>query len=145
MDQPSGGEWRNHSHIEGDRYSEEGKHAWVGEAPTPGDGGARGRFLDARARDPPFVRSDGRPVRCADAQRTEVQSAVAEGVDPSGLSSPGLQEGGASALYAAFKDTTLVQRWERWNSEIFQDHPRKAGDRAQGVASITAASDRSRA
>ena len=145
VDQSSRGEWRNHSRIEGAQGSAADEHTCAVEAPTLYEGWARERFPGARTYNPLFAYDDERLVRRADAQRIVMQSAAAEGADPNGLGSHSLQSGGASALYAAFEDTARVQRQEMWNSEIFHDHPREARDRAQGVASITAASDMPRA
>ena len=70
-----------------------------------------------------------------------MQSAVAEGMDPNYLGPHSLRIGGASALYAAFSGTALVQRWGRWNSDAYQVYLWEARDMAQGVASSMARAD----
>eukprot|EP00959_Pyramimonas_sp_CCMP1952_P299368 6261160-Pyramimonas_sp.AAC.1 len=62
-------------------------------------------------------------------------------MDPNDLGSHSLRIGGASALYAAFKDTALVQRWGRWSSDAFQGYLWEARGMAEGVASSMAATD----
>ena len=52
-----------------------------------------------------------------------------------------LRIGGASALYAAFKDTTLVKKRGRCQSDAFQDYISEARDVAEGVTSKMAAVD----
>ena len=41
---------------------------------------------------------------------------------------------GATALYAAFGDTAMVQRWGRWASDAFQGYLWEARGNAKGVA-----------
>ena len=45
-----------------------------------------------------------------------------------------LRIGGASALYAKFGDTALVQRWGRWKSDAFHSYLWEASSMAKGVA-----------
>ena len=52
-----------------------------------------------------------------------------------------LRFGGASALWAAYQDTTLVQRWGRWRSQAFQGYLWEAKDNAKGIARDMAKAD----
>ena len=119
----------------------EDEHICVVEAMTIYEKWAHERFSGERMHDPLFAYDDTKLVTRADVQRIVMQSAVAEGVDPNDLGSHSLRIGGASALYAAFRDTALVQRWGRWNSDAFQGYLWEARDMAQGVASSMARAD----
>ena len=77
---------------------------------------------------------DGSPVLRSDIAAVLVQAAKEEGVDAKDIGTHSLRFGGASALYAAFKDTGLVQRWGRWASQAFHGYIWEARDAAQGVA-----------
>ena len=140
-DQYNRGEWRNHFRVAEAAVGTGDARLCVVEALEIYEGWARERFSGARMYDPLFAFDDAKLVTRADVQRIVMQSAVAEGVDPDDLGSHSLRIGGASALYAAFKDTALVQRWGRWNSDAFQGYLWEARDMAEGVASSMAAAD----
>ena len=71
--------------------------------------------------------------------RSEVQvvlekAAAACGTDPNLIGSHSLRFGGASAMYAAYGDTGMVQRWGRWASDAFQGYIWEARTNALNVA-----------
>ena len=71
-------------------------------------------------------------------QRQEVQvllerAAAACGVDPRFIGSHSLRFGGASALWAAFRDSALFRRWGRWTSDSFHGYLWESRDNARGI------------
>ena len=88
-----------------------------------------------------FLWETGRPLLRVEVQAVLEKAGEASGVDPLSIGSHSLRFGGASALYAAFKDTALIQRWGRWNNDAFQGYFWEARDMAQGAASSVAAAD----
>ena len=52
-----------------------------------------------------------------------------------------LRFGGASALWAAYRDSAVVKRWGRWASEAFQGYLWEARGNAAGVATAMASAD----
>ena len=76
----------------------------------------------------------------------QIQAAIAvaaeeESLKPEEFGTHSLRFGGASALWAAYQDTTLVQRWGRWRSQAFQGYLWEAKDNAQGIARDMAKAD----
>ena len=61
-------------------------------------------------------------------------AAVDIGANPDYFGTHSLRFGGASALYNAYKDTGLVQRWGRWASSFFQGYVWESRTAATGVA-----------
>ncbi len=81
-----------------------------------------------------FVWSNGRPLSREDLQAVLSRAAVACGDDPARMGAHSLRFGGATALWAAFNDSAMVQRWGRWRSEAFHGYLREGRDNARGVA-----------
>ena len=127
--------------MEKSKAEENSRGQCVVEALALYEGWAPERFTGNRKYDPLFAFADEKLVTRADVQRAAMQAAVAEVADPNDMGSHSLRIGGASALYAAFKDAALVQRWGRWKSDAFQDYIWEARDVAEGVASRMAAVD----
>ena len=69
------------------------------------------------------------------------RAAVALGVDPSQIGPDSLRFGGASALWAAYCDVGLIQRWRRWVSSAFHGYIWEPRTAAQAVASAMAKTD----
>ena len=61
-------------------------------------------------------------------------AAVAVGADPGTIGTHSLRIGGASALWAAYKDSALVRRWGRWSSDAFHGYLWETREGARGVA-----------
>ena len=98
------------------------------------------RFAGASEEGDPFITwADGKPVTRLDLQAVISRAAVACGDDPSRMGSHSLRFGGATALWAAFRDSALVQRWGRWQSEAFHGYLWEGRDNAKGVAEAMAA------
>ena len=70
-----------------------------------------------------------------DVQRILETAALAGGAEPGSVGSHSLRIGGASALWAAYKDSALVRRWGRWTSDAFHGYLWESRDAAQDVAS----------
>ena len=66
---------------------------------------------------------------------------MAAGAAPKDVGTHSLRIGGASALYAKFRDTALVQRWGRWKSDAFHCYLWEAASMAKGVAEQMAIAD----
>ena len=93
------------------------------------------RFAGGRHENEPFlVWADGRPLTREDLQVVLGKAAVGCGEDPARFGSHSLRFGGASALWAAFQDSALVQRWGRWKGESFHGYLWEGRDTAKGVA-----------
>lgn len=69
------------------------------------------------------------------------QAAKALGVWEGGYGTHSLRFGGASAIWAAYADTTLVKRWGRWSSESFQTYLWDSRKTAKGVSEKMSAVD----
>jgi hypothetical protein len=87
--------------------------------------GAQGHLL---------VWGSGGPVQRSELQVLLERAAVAQGVDPRYIGSHSLRFGGASALWAAFRDSALVRRWGRWASDAFHGYLWEDRGNAKGVA-----------
>ena len=77
---------------------------------------------------------------------SQIQAALAmaaeeESLKPEEFGTHSLRFGGAPALWAAYQDTTLVQRWGRWRSQAFQGYLWEAKDNAKGIARDMAKAD----
>ena len=99
------------------------------------------RLYGARACDALLVLEDGEPVTREHVQRLLKQSAIAEGLDPDVIGSHSLRIGGASALWAAYRDSALVQRWGRWSTNTWQSYVWPARENARGVSTAMAEAD----
>ena len=86
------------------------------------------------AREALFVHTDGRPLQREEVQALLRWSASEELLDPEDYGSHSLRFGGASALWASFHDSGLVQRWGRWASNCFQGYVWESRQASQGVA-----------
>ena len=87
-----------------------------------------------KAQDRLFAWENGALVQRAEVQAILERAAAGTGVDPQYIGSHSLRFGGATALYAAFGDTAMVQRWGRWASDAFQGYLWEARGNAKGVA-----------
>ena len=85
--------------------------------------------------------ANGKPVRRHEAQAPIMQAAAALGGDPTRIGIHSLRFGGASALWAAYRDSAVVKRWGRWASEAFQGYLWEARGNAAGVATAMAGAD----
>ena len=112
-DQLNRGEWRNHFRIEGN------EDLCLLKALSSYEKHAPGQFTGDGSMERLFKRQSGTYLVRADIQSTLENAAIAEGSDPSHLGTHSLRIGGASALWAMYKDSALVQRWERWSSDCF--------------------------
>ena len=84
--------------------------------------------------DPFFAKEDGRLITRHDIQSIVERAAVALGAHATDMGTDLLRIGGASALYAKFRDTALVQGWGRWKSDAVYSYPWEASSMAKGVA-----------
>ena len=99
------------------------------------------RFTGSESMEPLLMWSNGTPVKRGDVQSILRRAAVAMGVDPQHIGTHSLRFGGASALWAAYRDVGLIQRWGRWISNTFHSYiwePRRA---SEGVAAAMARAD----
>ena len=85
--------------------------------------------------------ANGKPVRRHEVQAPIMQAATALGGDPTRIGTHSLRFGGASALWAAYRDSAVVKRWGRWASEAFQGYLWEARNNAAGVATAMASAD----
>ena len=85
--------------------------------------------------------ANGKPVRRHEVQAPIMQAAAALGGDPTRIGTHSLRFGGASALWAAYRDSAVVKRWGRWASEAFQGYLWEARGNAAGVATAMAGAD----
>ena len=69
------------------------------------------------------------------------RAAVALGVDASQIGTHSLRFGGASALWAAYRDVGLIQRWGRWVSSAFHSYIWEPRTASRGVAAAMSAAD----
>ena len=88
-----------------------------------------------------FAWENGNLIQRGEIQAVLERAAVACGVDPQYIGSHSLRFGGASALWAAYQDTAMVQRWGRWASDAFQGYLWKARNNAKGVAEAMMSAD----
>ena len=79
--------------------------------------------------------------RCEEIQTLLELAAKKHGVDPQHIGSHSLRFGGATALWAAYRDTGLVKRWGRWATDSFQTYVWEARTTARGVQDAMAAAD----
>ena len=84
---------------------------------------------------------NGKPLRRHEVQAPIMQAATALGGDPARIGTHSLRFGGASALWAAYRDSAVVKRWGRWASEAFQGYLWEARGNAAGVATAMASAD----
>ena len=107
------------------------------------------QYLQARAperwrteRHDPLLRwANGKSLRRHEVQAPIMQAAAALGGDPSRIGTHSPRFGGASALWAAYRDSAVVKRWGRWASEAFQGYLWEACGNATGVAAAMAGAD----
>jgi hypothetical protein len=85
-----------------------------------------------------LVWENGDAIRRDELQMVLEKAAEAMGVSPEHIGSHSLRFGGASALWAAYKDTSLVRRWGRWASESFQTYLWDSRGSARGVSEAMA-------
>jgi hypothetical protein len=83
----------------------------------------------------------GRPLQRAEVQGYLRRAAQAVGEDPSTIGSHSLRFRGASALWAAFRDSGLVRRFGRWASETFHQYLWDARSNSAGLAEGMAKAD----
>ena len=136
-DQLNRGEWRNHFRAKGQDECKlcvvealEMYEHWVPE-----------RFRGVEQHERLFVWPSGRYLVRSEVQQVLCSSAVATGANPDDIGSHSLRIGGASALWAAYKDSALVRRWGRWSSDAFHGYLWEARSSAQGVSDAMAAAD----
>ena len=138
-DQLNRGEYRNHFRTGNEDYEKTGLcvvralENFAKLAPERFAGSARHEHL--------FRWSNGHYLSRQQIQTLVASAAVAEGMSPDDLGTHSLRIGGASALWARYRDTALVQRWRRWKSDAFHGYLWDARQSAQGVAQDMAAAD----
>jgi len=93
------------------------------------------RFKGSEATNWLFRWAGGAPLTRAQVQAHLCVAAEQVGLKGEDLGSHSLRFGGASALYNAFRDTGMVQRWGRWASCCFQLYIWEARAAASGVSS----------
>ena len=91
--------------------------------------------------DPLLRWANGKPLRRRQVQAPIMQAAAALGGDPARIGTHSLRFGGASALWAAYRDSAVVKCWGRWASEAFQGYLWEARGNAAGVATAMAGAD----
>ena len=90
----------------------------------------------------PFMRwQSGAPIKRGDVAAWLARCAEAMGERVEEINTHSLRAGGASALWAVFKDTGLVQRWGRWSSPAFHGYLWESRTASQGVAERMAEAD----
>ena len=136
-DQLNRGEWRNHFRVKDKGEFKlcivealEMYERWVPE-----------RFRGAERHDRLFIWPDGRFLVRNEVQQVLCSAAVAEGADPDSVGSHSLRIGGASALWACYKDNALLRRWGRWSSDAFHGYLWEARESSRGVNDSMAAAD----
>jgi hypothetical protein len=92
------------------------------------------RFSGTADHEQLFVWASDRPLCRDDLQAVLRRAALACGDDPGRMAARSLRFGGATALWAAFQDSALVQRWGRWKSDAFHGYLWEGRDTARGVA-----------
>ena len=91
------------------------------------------RFRGAERHDRLFIWPDGRFLVRNEVQQVLCSAAVAEGADPDSVGSHSLRIGGASALWACYKDNALVRRWGRWSNDALHGYRWEARGSSRGV------------
>ena len=77
----------------------------------------------------------------SDIQALLENAAIAEGSDPAHLGTHSLRIGGASALWAMYKDSALVRRWGRWSSDCFHGYLWENREGARELSAQMASAD----
>ena len=88
-----------------------------------------------------LANAHGKPLRRAEIHASLARAASALGGDPGRMGTHSLRFGGASALWAAYRDSAVVKRWGRWDSEAFQGYLWEARSNAEGVSAAMAKAD----
>ncbi len=88
-----------------------------------------------------LANAQGKPLKRAELQAALARAATALGGDPGRMGTHSLRFGGASALWAAYRDSAVVKRWGRWASEAFQGYLWEARGNAEGVSTAMANAD----
>ena len=91
------------------------------------------------ANDPLLRWQRGSPLLRVQLQVALERAAEALGTPSDTIGSHSLRFGGATALYAQYQDTGLVQRWGRWSSDAFQGYLWDSHQSSAGVAKAMAA------
>ena len=105
------------------------------------NGGSRSGSGGAERHDRLFIWPDGRFLVRNEVQQVLCSAAVAEGADPDSVGSHSLRIGGASALWACYKDNALVRRWGRWSNDALHGYLWEARESSRGVSDSMAAAD----
>ena len=121
------GETRNHFKTSDPALCVVTAMAWYQKA-------APDRFIAPGSREALFVHANGRALQREEVQAMLRWSASEELLDPEDYGSHSLRFGGASALWASFHDSGLVQRWGRWASNCFQGYVWESRQASRGVA-----------
>jgi hypothetical protein len=136
-DQLNRGEYRNHFKVEGPGGSEvcvvSALETYAKHAPH--------KFTSAANQEPLFQWSNGDYLVRSDVHRKIAAAAVAENLAPEDLGTHSLRIGGASALWAQYKDSALVQRMGRWRSQAFHGYLWEARNANEKVAQEMARAD----
>ena len=85
-----------------------------------------------------FTWASGKQVTRKCLQQALVRSAEAMGLPADRMASHSLRFGGATAIWAAYKDSALVKRWGRWSSDAFHGYLWEDKGNAKGVAEAMA-------
>lgn len=125
-DQLNRGEWRNHFRAQGELCIVDALAEYQRKAPECFDRDRNERL---------FRWQSGSYLVREDVQRILESAALAGGAEPGSVGSHSLRIGGASALWAAYKDSALVRRMGRWTSDAFHGYLWETRDAAQDVAS----------
>ena len=88
-----------------------------------------------------FRDPQGKPLHRAAVQDLLRWAARAEGLAAEEYGTHSLRFGGASALWAAYGDSGLIQRWGRWASSCFQGYIWEARGASEGVSAAMAKAD----
>ena len=92
--------------------------------------------------EPLFRDDEGRPISREAISALLVKAAArAVGEEPGDLKIRSLRFGGASALWAAYKDAAIVKRFGRWASDSFQTYLWDSKESSRGVATNMATAD----
>ena len=135
-DQFRRGEWRNHV-----RRKQKDASLCVVEAPVCYEKHVPERLRGSERHALLFVWRTGRFLVRGGIQTLLEHAAVAVGLPPDDIGTHSLRIGGASALWAAYKDSALVQRWGRWGSNAFHAYLWDARGVAKGVSDSMAEVD----
>ena len=141
-DQLNRGEWRNHFRA-GNAGDEQGgcPKLCVVEALAMYEAHAPERFTGNQKELALFAWASGALLTRSEVQQALECAAVAMGMQADEVGSHSLRIGGASALWAAYKDSALVRRWGRWSSDAFHGYLWETRDAAEGVSSRMAEVD----